>query len=327
MVNILIHERSGFNYAIGGIVVQYKLCQLLRKMGANAKIISDNIPNHNKHKKNSQSVGPDDLCKDEIWYNPKDFPIVDDNTVVFYPEIQGAANGVGNPLGAKKIVRWILCPIKWSHPVLGKKTVDTWGKNDLVYYFNPEEKFEKQAHKIGNIFKCLTVFHINPKIKNLNKERKGSCYMIRKGDRGYHTNFKKHPTDAFEIGRVSLAEAIKHFNNHKYFFSYDPLTFYTVIAALCGCISVVMEVPGMNKEQWIAHHGEMVNYFKNKKDKTLYGIAYGMKDIKNAEKTIHLVKQQWDEISKLHKDTFLGNLINDLNNWNKMQNTVKNNFY
>ena len=31
-------------------------------------------------------------------------------------------------------------------------------------------------------------------------------------------------------------------NNHKYFISYDSLTFFIVIAALCGCISIVKKV-------------------------------------------------------------------------------------
>ena len=58
---------------------------------------------------------------------------VDDNTIVIYPEVIE-----GNPLNAPHVIRWILAEVGIN---VNNNIINSWGKNDLVYYFNCENKF------------------------------------------------------------------------------------------------------------------------------------------------------------------------------------------
>ena len=67
-------------------------------------------------------------------------------------------------------------------------------------------------------------------------------------------------------------------------------------------------------------------YLKANNLENIYGIAYGMDDIEYARKTINLVKDQWDEIHNfLLKKTILP-FLDDINNYEKLENTVENNY-
>jgi hypothetical protein len=57
----------------------------------------------------------------------------------------------------------------------------------------------------------------------------------------------------------------------------------------------------------------------------LYGIAYGQEDLQYAQDTIHLVKEQWDDIVNYSKEKTIIPFINDLENFDSMQNTIQNN--
>ena len=114
--NILIDLQDvQFNKACGGVVVKFELCKILCELGINAKIKSK------KHIRNRISNN----------YYDNDFPI-DDNAVVIHCE-----GTQGNPLNAKYVVRWMLSKLGQVVPYY---YVNTWGKNELVYYFNSEEK-------------------------------------------------------------------------------------------------------------------------------------------------------------------------------------------
>ena len=110
--------------------------------------------------------------------------------------------------------------------------------------------------------------------------------------------------------------------------SYDSSTFYTIIAALCGCIPVVYKVQGLNKQQWIQTTAAS-EYVKSKGLDNLYGIAYGEEDLEYAESTIHLVKEQWDDIIKFNKEKTIVPFINDIQNFDdeRMLNNIGENFY
>jgi hypothetical protein len=283
-------------------MVQFELCGVLCELGVNARIkASENIKNS--------------VCNS--YYN-NDFPI-DDNCVVIYGETIE-----GNPLNAKNVVRWILGPVGVACNI---NIPNTWGKNDLVYYFNSETKFITSPEKLGTVYKLLNSIYINPYAKQTNfEERMGICYTIRKA-RQMHNNLSLvHPKSSFEITREhTQMQCIEFFNKFKWFISYDPLTFYIIIAALCGCIPVVYKIAGLTKQQWIQTTAA-AEYVKDKGLDNLYGIAYGQEDMGYAERTIHLVKEQWDDIIRFNKETTLVPFINDLENFNNELNSVKNNF-
>jgi len=306
--NIIIYTHmDNFNINDGGTVAQYYLAQLLdEKFGQNVRIVScsgkKNINNPLFNK----------------YYN-YEFPINDD-TIVVYCE-----GTIGNPLNTNSVVRWMLSELGQNVP---RGRADTWGKKELVYYFNSELKFDKNPEKIGTVYKSLSVLYLNPSIKNFqHKNRADYCFTLRKGT-FMHKNIQYiHPEGSFELIKThTQSECIGFFNKYKYFVSYDPLTFFTVIAALCGCISIVYKKDGMTKQEWIQTTAAS-EYIKYKGLDNLYGIAYGLEDIKYAEDTLHLVEEQWLDITTYLNQKTVINFINDINNFKQMSNTIKNNYY
>ena len=307
MKNIIIYTHmSDFSFKDGGTVVQYLLGKVLKEYGQNVKI----YPSSGKKIPNS-------IFSD--FYN-NDFPI-DDNCVAIYCE-----GTQGNPLKAKNVVRWMLSKLGQNVPY---HWVNGWGRNELVYYFNSEEKIKNNQDKLGNIFKMLNVIYIHPYATNYNlNPRKGTCFTIRKA---IQTHGKKpravHPPGSFEITRQhTQLDCIKIFNNNKFFISYDPLTFLSVIAVLCGCISIVKKVDGLSKQDWL-NTTAAADYLRITGEPMLYGIAYGAEDVNNAMNTLHLAKDQWNRIVQFSKDTYIKTFINDINNWDKNFNIIQTNFY
>ena len=82
-----------------------------------------------------------------------------------------------------------------------------------------------------------------------------------------------------EIGsKKDSQEFIEYFCRKDYFLSFDPFTFMSIIASLCGCISVVQKIESINYDTWI--NGDP--FLK-------YGIAYGNEGITHAIETQHLL--------------------------------------
>jgi hypothetical protein len=206
---------------------------------------------------------------------------------------------------------------------------ETWGKNELVYYFLSELKFHLEPEKIGTVFKQLTNIYINPIFKRYNfEERSGVCYTIRKSH--WHKNpinFYKFYEPVFNIPHdFQHTEVAEYFNTYKMFISYDPCTFLTIMAALCGCISVVYPQDNLTKKEWLKTTAA-ADYFESKDSTDLYGVAYGMEDLQFAIDTIHLVKEQWEDIQQFKIKNTVIPFINDINNFENMPNTLQNNFY
>ncbi len=302
--NILIYPHNPFNLADGGTTVQYYLAQILKELGENVKMY------------NSRGKTVNDIFNDYI-----DSISVEEleNTVVIYCEgIQG------NPLNAKYVVRWMLSELGKNVPT---DYLYTWGKNELVYYFNPEEKFYKNKEKIGNIYKLLYMNYINPKLKNLNQSRSGVCFTIRKS---YHHSQINcfHPEESYQIMRYHTQDDyLEIFNKHKYFISYDPITFLTIISLLCGCISIVYPLEGITKKEWIKNTS--IGEFINSTDEEIYGLAYGnsKEELEYAEKTIHLAENQFKNLKKYMIEKMVKPFINDINNFENNINTIENNFF
>jgi hypothetical protein len=306
MKNIIIYTHMPeFSFIDGGTVVQYLLAKTLQEYSQNVRI----YPSSGKKIDNS------------IFSNfyDNDFPI-DDNCVVIYCE-----GTQGNPLNAKNIVRWMLSKLGQNVP---HSHLNTWNPNELVYYFNLEEKIANNPDKINTIYKILNIIFIHPAANNYNfPKRKGTCFTVRKALQT-HGQIKNwiHPSNSFEITRNhTQLECIKIFNHHKFFISYDSLTFLSVISALCGCISIVVKVDGLTKQDWI-NTTVATEYLKETGETTLYGIAYGGEDLQNAFNTIHLAKDQWERIVKFSRDKYIPQFINDINNWNENLNTISRNF-
>jgi hypothetical protein len=303
--NILVYTINPFSFTCGGIVVQYELCRIIDSIGINIRIKSpDNIYNNIFSK-----------------FYENDFDI--NNTLVIYGETIE-----GNPLNAHHVMRWILAPLGI---VTNNDIYKTWGLNDLVYYFNVDKTFSINESMISTKYKLLTSIYINPLIKNYNDPvRKGYCHTFRKSN--FHKTLRyAHPPNSFEIKREhKLKDCINVFNKHEIFISYDPLTFLNIIAAMCGCISVVIKVDGiLTHSEWLKITA-VAYYVKDKGIEKLYGVAYGLSEINWAKETLHLVSQQWVDILEYCKSqTILPFLkdIEDLKNLETLENLVQKMFF
>jgi ferritin-like protein len=96
------------------------------------------------------------------------------------------------------------------------------------------------------------------------------------------------------------------------------------MAAMCGCISIIYPVDGLTKQQWIQTTAA-AEYCKSKSLDNLYGIAYGISpsEYNYAFRTIHLVKQQWNDIIKFTTEKTIVPFIKDIQNFENMKNTVE----
>lgn len=202
----------------------------------------------------------------------------------------------------------------------------SWGKNDLVYYFNSEEKFNKD--KRDKIYKMLPILYFNSNIKNNRNNRNGYCHTFRKSDI-FHSNIKIiHPDDSFEIKYLNHKELIEIFNKYEYFVSYDPYTFLSVIASACGCISIIYPIENINKKNWLKTTS-FLDCLNLNEDFNIPGIAYGnsVDEIEFAKNTINNSCEEIKDSIKYLTDKNINCFINDINNFDKNENTVEANYY
>ena len=84
----------------------------------------------------------------------------------------------------------------------------------------------------------------------------------------------------------SEEDKVKVFNECKYCYSYDLQTFYSTIAAVCGCISIVVFEPGKT-----AH-----DYYSPEEVSGHVGVAYGNtpEEIEHAMNTVEELKKRLD---------------------------------
>jgi len=82
-------------------------------------------------------------------------------------------------------------------------------------------------------------------------------------------------------------ERIELFSKAEIFVSFDASSFISLEAAIAGCKSIVVPVPGFSKEEWLkASYGE---------DVFGLGIAYGMNDTDYVETTRGMILQRVTE--------------------------------
>ncbi|HEC26263.1 MAG TPA: WavQ [Gammaproteobacteria bacterium] len=179
------------------------------------------------------------------------------NDIVVYPEII-----VGNPLGAENVVRWLLHePGYFSGDFL-------FGKNDLFFYYQKAFLKETDIRNIGGELKIIYMQDVYRK-RNVH-ERSGTCYILRKGkDRDIVHDLN----DSVLIDGLPHAEIAEIFNRSEMCISYDMYTMYSRYAAACGCLSIVVPEPAVDKYQW------------RPEEELRWGIAYGFDDVEWAKST------------------------------------------
>jgi len=209
---------------------------------------------------------------------------IEDNVITIYPEVIS-----GNPFNAKNVVRYVLYYPGWH---AGDKE---YSHNELIITYNNE--YVKDT-KYDNAF-VLTV--LNPKLnimRNHNKKRNKIGLLVRKcKDFDYKMKLLNEYKHLLKLPVISIDDEInkctdlrnlsKIYNTISLFISFDPHTYHSTMAALCGCTSVVIPSKEISNE-------EFYNVQK-------YGVAYGFENIDFAKLTY---SKMIDHLKQMEQNTF-----------------------
>lgn len=267
-VNAKVYYAGCFNYQ-SGHKVQYHLSNIIFLIKDTIRILLVKIFGEKRFIHSSYFRGYVDVA---IKAKRKIFPFIDKNTVVVYPEIV-----YGNPLKARHVVRWFLYFYKYE------KNYDAYSKSDLFIAYRDifnNRKLNPENYTLTTPYFDLELY----KRTNFGK-RDGSCFIIRKG------RSRDDLPDTFDgpiIDNLSEKDKVEMFNQCKYCISYDTQTAYSGLAALCGCISIVVPEKGKKRKDYLCS-GE-----------NGFGVAYGFdeSEIKFALETQTKLKKEYEDINR-----------------------------
>ena len=254
-MNFVISAPS-YEESVGGIVALHKLADFIEKEGHNAYIVDSSANPDWMHKKiSSQEI--------HSLVNP----------IAIYPEIV-----YGNPFNTKNVVRWLL-----HRPgVNGGNGV--YKDTDLVFTYSNLFTYDMQVDGELRVFNSQMDY-----FKDLGQKRSGTCFVVKKSQ---GKPLDSHPKDAFRVkDKPSNAELLKIFNQYETFISYDHATYMSVLAALAGCMSIVIPDPNVTAEEW-----------RERQTLTRFGIAYGLDDIEYAKSTIKDLRPHLEREEKKSMD-------------------------
>lgn len=206
----------------------------------------------------------------------KMFPVVSNNTIVIYPDVY-----YGNPLNAKKVVRWLLYYNRF------KDDVSAYGIDDLFFCFREQFNDYKLNPQRRELY--LPYFDLDLYKRTNWGERSGKCYIIRKGR---FRNDIPATIDGIVVDNLSEEEKVATFNKCEYCISYDTQTAYSAIAAMCGCKSIVVPEVGKTREDYLTSE----DIERGVGD----GVAYGFSDdeLRYAEQTRDNIFERYKKINE-----------------------------
>ncbi len=263
----------------GGVVVLHKLCSILNQIGYESFLypyFDSHILHKHNYKKSMLSFIDSNIrsfvrgfktnpnFQTPTVYTTKQIDW--DEWIVIYPEIV-----MGNPLGAKNIIRWLL-----HNPGFHTNTV-FYGRGELYFkYSSGISDFDytgsttsKQYLKVINY--PLELYNN----ENISSERSGTAYLLYKGK---GKEIQHDLKNSILIDGKSHKEVSEIFKKVKTFISYDPMTAYSRFAVLCGCQSIVIPDEGVSIDEW----------YPDSKDR--YGISYGFSNLEEANSTKNLLE-------------------------------------
>ncbi len=263
---------------IGGIIALHNLCHILNGLGRRAYLfpyvagLPVDLPLEMQLKMGFR-VPNADIQRLEV--NPAfQTPVISlenlstiaqsDSFIIVYPEVVW-----GNPLNAKNVVRWFL-----HNPGHFSKKV-YYGPRELYFRFGPETlPAIIPGSKLSESF--LTVMRCPVDLYNLDgvaAVREGIAVCVRKGAGKKWVHSQEN---SVIIDGKPHQEVAQIFKRVKQLVSYDTRTYYSQLAVLCGCESIVIPDDGVSEEQW------------NPDPRKRYGLAYGFENIHKASATTAL---------------------------------------
>lgn len=285
----IVITAPGFDENSGGSIVLHYLAYKLREIGADAYLYPIDIERRNnprvtrfdrvflmgslnrwRKKRANKQILIDMFSINKEFCVPVWRRRFAKSAIVVYPEIVS-----GNPLRSERVIRWLLNKPNFINPDA------KFGSNEL--FFHHQLAFLDKKIPINKSSQLRLRWIRDDIYKDRKLEgREGACRLIGKGKR---IGLDKIPDDgSVLIDGLSHEEKANVFNRTKFFYSHDPYTMHCFYAAICGCIPIVIPVPGVGKEEWR----------QNIEDR--YGVAYGEDDIHWAVRTRHLlIKRVYDE--------------------------------
>jgi hypothetical protein len=264
MSRIIIAAPS-YNPSIGGSIALHRLCDILLRLGYDAYL-------HPTIKLNGDITTFDVNTSYKYQIATEIDP---DQDIAIYPEIEPS-----NPFECKKVVRYILN--KFHLPEYDN-TISTWEDSDFwIYYHDLFYDNIKEKNILTILDSKLDLYKDYGLDRNIE-----ACFTYRKNSHRKDEFPIVHPKDAIEIGfNVGDQELINIFNSCKTFYSYDTETYLNTIAALCGCTSIIVPDKSFTEK-------EIENRRKNLG--ITFGVAYGIDDIENSNKTKHLLREHFEK--------------------------------
>ena len=216
-------------------------------------------------------------------------------TIVIYPEIVK-----GNPLMAKNVVRWLL----YHYPYANDNSA--FSKNDLFIAYrkifnnlklNPDNNIVKVSYFNSSLYRQY----------NFSK-REGRCYVIYKG-RNRKDLPSKFDGPVYDIN-MSQEEIVEMFNSHKYCYFYDLQTFYSTIAAVCGCIPILVPEKGKTLSDYrtsdepllgcaFGDSPEQIKYAIDTRNELLKKLDFDTRNKVNVKNLVDILQKHFGEIKRL----------------------------
>ena len=225
------------------------------------------------------------LRNDFLW---EGFSFNLNHTISIFPQVTP-----GNPFNTIHNVRWILHDFS-------QEQWDTFDENDVICNYGTFE-----VPKGTNQF-TLTVTNYNFDIfyNTHNPNRKGFGHIIHKNTPDWGIEFLKN-LGSIEIpnyyGKQKLNYLLDEFNKYEYVLTFDDKSYYTCASALCGAKTIIL-----NPIKTITPLEYRLN-----NPAQMCGVAYGFDDIRWADSTIGLVKENLIQLEQKDKQT----ILNFINHW------------
>lgn len=284
-INFIIYSPtpSYIDY-IGGVMICHSLAHTLSSLGENSYIYA----NKTKSSYNTQTIP----WGTEIEYDKE-------NTILILPAGAGEHTFENSiPKNLKDIpnkIRWLM--------------------NDQVKTYPPEDKKYQHSKFFktldANPISLLSSYDVDFNVfydKNL--KRSGGCFYTK--NQPLQTLHHKN-TDLCLDNTYNLSEderniyLAKIFNEKEYFVCYSHRSGIAKLAALCGCITIVIPYDNTPYDYWYENFPSL-----------RCGISYGPNNIQHAKDTIHMVKQNvLNHITRCHNS--IKNMRDESYEWLKQK--------
>lgn len=291
----------------GGLISLHRLAYKLAERGHNVFIFCEPEYPHQNIKVIPSNVefAEGGFIQQYSW-EPFNFP--NKNTISIYPQITHH-----NPFNTEHVARWILYDTQ-------KEIEDTYGNDDVYFNFLNFKTFKLVPQK-----KLTVIDYKLDWLRNTNTGKRNSfCHIIHKntppdGEKVFEylnsfdlTDWK---TKAIPNGYNPYDYLRDMFNKYEYFLTYDQKSYYSVMATLCGCKTIILNpskpyefAPNANT---VDNVDEIITPTEFRLNNYLqqYGIAYGWDDLKWAQDTLPFVRDYIEQL-EIIDDKTVNNFIN-----------------